>query len=159
MPLNSNIGRSRSERVGSFCAALCQALALPGCFFPHPQDAPGAPAETEPNPHPPAAASLHPTPGHCDRTASTPANKGPAAAGGKASRASSFQLLLLPFALRHRQGRSENKAFNAGFCAQFEHPGLPWGRGKTGSCLFFREAVKGLRQASQHQREFSARGG
>lgn len=39
-----------------------------------------------------------------------------------------------------------------------ERPGLPWGRGKTGSCLFFREAAKGLRQPASIKGSSGAEG-
>lgn len=85
---------------------------------------------------------LHPTSGHRSHPASTPKT----GAGSKSSCTSSFLTSLRFKALPGKVGGE--KKYNVGFCAQLEHPGLPWGRGETDNCVFIRKAVKGLSQQS-----------
>lgn len=85
---------------------------------------------------------LHPTSGHRSHPASTPKT----GAGSKSSCTSSFLTSLCFKALPGKVGGE--KKYNVGFCAQLEHPGLPWGRGETDNCVFIRKAVKGLSQQS-----------
>ena len=97
-------------------------------FLP-PQDTPGAAAEKEPNPcpnpHPLAGAALHPTSGHRNRTASSPAN----IRQSLVCRQFSAALTTLCFkAWPGKVGRTKHLMRVS--VHSFEHPGLPWGRGQ-----------------------------
>lgn len=78
--------------------------------------------------NPTSSGSIFPSPPGSGPGSPHPGKKGLAAAGDEAPRASSFQPLSLPS--KARPGKV-GKTFKAGFRAQFEPPGLPWGGGEA----------------------------
>lgn len=123
-----------------------------------PQNTPGTAAEKEPDPRPLAGASLHPVSGHCKRTASSPAKQGWQLPEAKPL-CQQFSAALTSLRFKAWPGKvGRTKHLMRVSVHNFEHPGLPWGRGKTESCLFFREAVKGLRQQASIKGSSQQRG-
>lgn len=158
LPLNSNISKSCLERVGSFWAVLVpDTRTLPGRFF-LPRILWGQ--QLRRNQTHVLWLELPFTPRLGTATVQPPAQQ---ARGWQLPEAKplcqQFSAALTSLRFKAWPGKvGRTKHLMRVSVHSFEHPGLPWGRGKTESCLFFREAGKGLRQQASIKGSSQQRG-